>query len=211
MTILSSLHRRIARPTAPRRAAAVRVLAPAELTTARLAIRPLSASDRAEFLRVLRLSRQHLARWFPTTKPGEADAEYFDRQLHRAAESDRDGSAWRRAAFLDNGALAGIVNINRIERGLDWQADCCWWVAADQTRRGLALEMLSAALDHALADLPRGLGLGSIHAGIHPANAPSRLLAQRLGFAPDPALTSRLYVDGDWQTHEAWTLRARVG
>lgn len=184
----------------------VEVLPPGVVTTERLLIRPLSEADRGEFLRVLRASRSHLCPWFPTNAEGESDEAYFERQAARAADSDQDGSAWRRAAFLADGTLAGVVNVNRIERGLDWQGDACWWVSAELAGRGLGRELVAAAVDHAFADLPVGLGLGRLHAGIHPANEASRRLAERLGFRIDPSRTSRLLVDGSWQTHDAWVL-----
>lgn len=193
----------------PRRPAAVRpveVLPPGVVTTERLLLRPLAASDRGEFLRVLRASREHLRPWYPTNAAGESDDAYFDRQVARAAETDADASAWRRAAFLADGTLAGVANVNRIERGLDWQADACWWVNTELTGRGLGRELVAAAVDHAFLDLPAGLGLHRLHAGIHPANEPSRRLAARLGFRLDPTTTSRLLVDGSWQAHEAWAL-----
>jgi len=184
----------------------VEVLPRGVVTTERLTLRPLAGSDRGEFLHALRASRSHLRPWFPTNGEGESDGAYFERQVARAAETDADGSAWRRGAFLADGSLAGVVHVNRIERGLDWQADACWWVSAEHAGRGVGREMVAAAVDHAFADLPAGLGLHRLHAGIHPANEPSRRLAERLGFRVDPSKTSRLLVDGSWQAHEAWVL-----
>lgn len=189
-------------PLAP--AAPVRIPPRHHVTTERLELRPLVASDAKEFLRVLGVSRGHIERWFPLNLNGETDTEYFERQVRRAAESDAERSAWRRAAFDDDGRLVGIVNVNRIERGLNWQADVCWWVAADRVRRGYGLELVQAACDHALGDLPFGLGLHALHAGIHPDNTPCLGLIERLGFRRDPDHESRLYVDGSWQHHQAW-------
>ncbi len=179
----------------------VEVLAPEGV---KLVLRTLIESDRAEFVRHLRASRWHLRRWFPTTERGETEDAYFDRQIRRAAEGNADGSAWRRAAFDDAGRFVGVVNVNRIERGLDWQADMCWWVSAKRSGQGLGTQIVRAAVEHALADLPEGLGLTRVHAGIHPKNKPSIALAKRLGFQHDERYTSRLLVGGVWQAHDAW-------
>jgi ribosomal-protein-alanine N-acetyltransferase len=204
---LRALARAAAPPEGLRRPIVLR--APAEVTTERLSFRPLRPGDEAEFLRVLAVSRAHLRPWFPLNEPGESDRAYFARQLARAVQGDRDRSAWRRAAFLADGTLAGVFHLNRIERGLDFQADACWWINAELTGQGLGTELVAAGVDHALADLPRGLGLHRLHAGIHPDNAASRRIAERLGFVRDPHHASRLLVDGAWQRHDAYVRHAR--
>ncbi|GJM19021.1 MAG: hypothetical protein DHS20C14_12340 [Phycisphaeraceae bacterium] len=176
-----------------------------------LVLRRLEDGDQGAFVRALRESRMHLRRWFPTNGASETDDAYFERQVARAIEGDATGTAWRRAAFDDAGRFVGVVNINRIERGLDWKADLCWWVAAARSGRGLGTRIVAAAVDHALADMPEGLGLGRVHAGIHPENAASVRVAQKLGFRPDPRYTSRLLVGGSWQAHDAWVKSAVVG
>ena len=178
------------------------------VTTQRLTLRPLVTSDRHEFCRVIADSRRHIERWFPLNLNGETDEQYFERQVRRAAESDADGTAWRRAAFAHDGTLVGIANLNRIERGLNWQADVCWWIASDQTRKGYGLELAHAVLDYAFGDMPMGLGLHILHGGVHPENEASKALATKVGFRRDPDSESRLYVDGEWQRHEAWVRAA---
>jgi ribosomal-protein-alanine N-acetyltransferase len=139
---------------------------------------------------------------------GESDADYTRRQIARAAESERTAAAWRRAAFDHSGQLVGIVNLVSIERGLCWHADMNWWVRSDRTRQGLATEMVAAALAHAFADMPFGLGLARVHAGIHPENAASRRVAEKCGFRRDGSLVSKLLINGTWQTHEAFAASA---
>ncbi len=186
----------------------VEVLAPEGVV---LVLRTLVDSDREEFIRHLHASRWHLRRWFPTAERGETEDAYFDRQVRRAAEGNADGSAWRRAAFDDAGRFVGVVNVNRIVRGLDWQADMCWWVSAKRAGRGLGTQIVRAAVEHALADLPQGLGLTKVHAGIHPKNKASVALAKRLGFKLDPRYASRLLVGGVWQAHDAWVKTVDLG
>lgn len=105
----------------------------------------------------------------------------FDRQLRMTHEGDAKGTAWRRAAFLDDGRFVGCFNLNAITRGLTFTADANWWVSADHAGRGLAGEGVAAMLDVALDDLPRGLGLHRVSALIAPDNAASLAVARRAG------------------------------
>lgn len=60
-------------------------------------------------------------------------------------------------------------------------------------------------LRHAFEDLPGGLGLHRIHAGISRDNPASRRVAEKAGFRPQPGLRSYLSTNGEWQAFEAWT------
>lgn len=172
------------------------------IRTPRLLLRPLCPADRAEFLRVISVSREHLARFSPLHLPGEGDAALFDRQIRLAAEGDAAGHACRRFAFDKGGRMVGAFNLNSIRRGLTFEADTNWWTAADATRRGYALEALGALLAFAFADLPAGLGLHRVLAGIQPDNTASRRLAERLGFRRLGPERSYLHAGGKWDLHE---------
>jgi len=191
------------RPPAP-----VRVVSPVESRTPRLTLRPLRPTDRQEYLRVVRASREHLAPWIPLNQAGESDDAFFDRQLAAAADGDRTGACWRRVGVLADGSIAGSFHLNAITRGLGWWADATWWVAAELTGRGLATEGVRAMLEYALRDPPVGLGLHAVHAGVDPENEPSRRLVEKLGFVHDPAQCSHLKVGEDWRRHEFYIKRA---
>ncbi|CAG0995575.1 hypothetical protein PHYC_02539 [Phycisphaerales bacterium] len=187
----------------------VEVEAPGLVRTARMVFRPLRESDRAEFLRVVQSSRAHLARWSELHRPCESDRAMFDRQVAMCGEGDARGTAWRRAAFLDDGRLAGCFNLNSIDRGLSFEADANWWVSAECSGRGLGTEGVSALLEHALTDLPRGLGLNLIRASIAPENLPCRKLAQRVGLLPT-AERVWLAVGGRWEKHDVFERRLQL-
>ncbi len=176
--------------------------------TERLLLRPLREGDRAEFLRVIRESREHLAQFAALHRPGESDEALFTRQVARADEGDRRSTAWRRAAFLDDGRLVGCFNLHSIERGLRFEADASWWLAADQLGRGFAGEGLHALLAHALRDLPRGLGLRRVRAMISPDNAESRRVALSCGMAP-AGRREILPVGSRWLPHDEFEIATR--
>lgn len=181
------------------------------LCTERLLLRPLRASDRPEFLRVVAFNRTHLARFCPLHLPGETDAMLFDRHLALADAAERFGRAWRRIIFLHDGRLAGAININDLSRGLEHAGELNWWISADRLGRGLATEAVHAAAAFALDDLPRGLGLTALRALITPDNQRSRRIAAGAGFRREPwSPAIELNLAGRWAAHDTFVRYAPV-
>lgn len=184
----------------------VEVLPPETIRTARLVLRPLVASDRAEFVELVRETREHLARFSPLHMPDESDDEFFDRQLALTAEGETTGRSCRRIVVEHGGRIVGACNLNAIRRGLSWEADANWWLAGAVVGRGYATEALAALLTHAFTDLPAGLGLHRVLAGIQIDNAASLRLAERLGFTKAGPEKSYLHVGGKWDLHEMYAV-----
>lgn len=172
------------------------------LRTERFVLRPLVEADRGEFLRVVRGSREHLARFSSLHMPGESDAELFDRQLSLSAEGERSRRACRRVIVDSAGGILGACNLNAIRRGLAWEADANWWLVPSAVGRGCAREALAGLLEHAFADLPDGLGLHRVLAGIQADNQGSLRLALALGFRRAGPERSYLHAGGKWDLHE---------
>lgn len=193
----------------------VEVSGPASIRTARLVLRPLVESDRDEFHRVILESRTHLSRFSTLHLPGESDGELFERQLQLTAEGDRTGRACRRVAVASPGRIVGSFNLNAVRRGLAWEADANWWLAPSAVGFGFATEALCGLLAHGFADLPGGLGLHRVLAGIQKENAASLRLAGRVGFRRSGPERSYLHAGGKWDLHEMfevspeWFERAR--
>ncbi len=182
----------------------VEVLAPNLMRTSRMMLRPLRASDRAEYLRVLNLSREHLGSWMNLHRDGETDHDLFERQLTMCQVGDSRGAAWRRVGMMEDGRLAGFFNLNSITRGLTFEADANWWVAADVKGVGLGSEGALAMVDHALLESPSGLGLHRVQAAIASLNVPSVRLAQRLGMKRVEAAQVNVKIGGSWERHDLW-------
>lgn len=182
----------------------VEVAPPGSLRTERLVLRPLAEADREEFCRVVRESREHLARFSGLHMPGESDGDLFARQLSLTGEGDASQRACRRVAVTPEGRIVGAFNLNAIRRGLAWEADTNWWLAPSAVGCGLATEALSGLLGHAFGDLPEGLGLHRVLAGIQGENTGSLRLAERLGFRRCGDERSYLHAGGKWDLHEMW-------
>lgn len=193
----------LARIAPPR---ALEVVGPSGIATGRMVLRPLRESDRAFYLRAIEASRADLEAWIPLNNPGESDDEFFARQLALAQAGDQSGSAWRRVGVLADGRIAGSFNLNCITRGLQSSADANWWVASGLTGQGLATEGVRAMLRHALTDLPAGLGLHTVHAGISALNTRSVRLAKALGMHHDAGVQSYLKVGERWELHDIYCL-----
>lgn len=174
------------------------------LRTQRLVLRPLTIDDRAAFIDAVRQSRRHLQDFSPLHMPEESDDSLFERQLRLTRMGTASGTALRRAVFTRDGVLAGACNLNAVSRGLTNAADVNWWIAATHVRRGYAAEALRAVLDHALTDVPGGLGLDQVHAHIQRDNTASIALALRVGFVIKPGARSYLQTGNRWSLHDLW-------
>lgn len=182
----------------------LRVDVPGIVRTQRLALRALTSADWPQFQRVVESSGQHLS---PSKlwRAGEGPRKAFERQLALTEQGERTGRAWRRAAFSSDGRLIGCFNINDISRGLSFSGELAWWVAAEALGMGYGREGVGATIDHALADLPRGLGLHTLRAHIRPDNRRSIKLAQDLGLVSNGATVQIPTPDG-WERHEVWEI-----
>ena len=175
-----------------------------------MVLRPLREGDRPEFLRVIRASREHLRLCSCLHRAGETDDQVFERQLDLCREGDEHGTAWRRVGVLDNGRIAGAFNLNAVTRGLVFEADANWWVSADQVHQGLGTEGVTAMLDHALRELPHGLGLQRVMAAIMPGNAPGISLARRVGLQRQCAGRVSIRIGDRWELHEMYERSAGI-
>lgn len=185
---------------------AVEVVGPSGIATPRMVIRPLKESDRTQFLNAIKASRAHLERWIPLHNPGESDDEYFDRQWSLAQVGDRQGGSWRRVGVAPDGRIVGGFNLNAIARGLQSSADANWWICSSFLRQGYGKEGVEAMLRNAFADLPAGLGLHTVHAGVAPDNLASIRLARALGFHHEPGVQSYLRIGERWELHDIYSL-----
>ena len=183
-----------------------------ELCTARLWLRPMRAEDRAEFLRMYRLSRASLGELCPLgSGDTTTDEQVFERQLTLSDGAQRTGKARRLIALDPDGRIVGGFNINDITRGLEHTGEMVFWLSADARRLGYAQEAVHALLDHALADLPRGLGLHRVHGYIAPDNEPCRKLVRKVGMRPSMnSAPAELRIGARVVLHDSYEIFAAV-
>ena len=181
--------------------------------TKRLAMRLLTVNDRTEFLRVLRLSRGHLAEFCPLGTEKETTGEQvFDRQLALGIGAQRTGRALRVIALDTLGLIVGGFNINDITRGLEHTGELVFWLSADAQRRGYAEEGVRGMLELAFADLPLGLGLHRVVALIAPKNEPCRRLARKVGLVQSASAAPVELMLGERRVvHDVYEVFATIG
>jgi ribosomal-protein-alanine N-acetyltransferase len=172
-----------------------------------LTLRPLGYSDQAAFIEALNRSRLPLRRWIPLERTGESPSDYFHNQLQKTIQGDKTGTACRRAIFLSDNTFAGMVNIIKIERGMEWTAELNYWIDSAHAGKGLATKALETLLDHTFADMPMGLGIHQVRAMICLDNPGSVRVAEKLGFK-NTAQTDLLEVNHALIMHHEFTRSA---
>lgn len=202
-----SIREKLAR-LAPRRA--IEILGPETLRTDRLILRPLMAKDRAQFIGAIATSRAELEPYYDLWQPGDSDDQVFDRQIELTRVGASTGQACRRGAFLEDGRFVGCFNLNDIERGMDFTAEASWWIRSDLGRMGLGAEGVRGMLEYAVGTSLGGLGLAQVYALLHPENAPSRRLAERVGMHVYRGKTANVQLHGAWVPHVIYRKQAAI-
>ena len=164
----------------------------------RVALRPVSAADEAEFTRLARASTalHHPRLELP------APAREFAAYLARFGGAGPAVNVGLLVCERDSGAIAGGVNINNIVYGRFCSGALGYWAFAPSAGRGLMAEALPLVVLHAFG----GLGLHRLEANIQPGNTASIRLAQRSGFRNEGYSPHMLFVDGEWRGHERWAI-----
>ncbi len=158
-------------------------------------LRATVESDRPEWLRALRASRELHAPWFPSVDERGGYEGLFDSGLERHAS----GNAWRGLAIAPDGRIAAWVNLNDISRGVSESANAGWSVSVDFAGRGVVTWAVGAMLDHAFAD--DGLRLHRVACGIMPANHRSLRVAEKCGFRREGFAKELIRIAGRWEDH----------
>ncbi|WP_079063795.1 GNAT family N-acetyltransferase [Streptomyces sp. NRRL F-4489] len=165
----------------------------------RVAIRPFTEDDRAEFTALARQSAELHRPWL---FPPDADDAY-DAYLARLREPQREG-------FLicerDSGRIAGYLTINNIVLGAFRCGAIGYGVFAHAAGRGLMSEGLRLVMRYAFGPL----GLHRLEANIQPANKESVSLVERAGFRLEGFSPDFLFVDGAWRDHERWAITSEM-
>ena len=154
-----------------------------ELSTDLVTLRPLGYADESTFIESLNRSRSDLRRWIPLESKNQSSSDLFQDLVQRTIQGDLKQTSFRRAIFLNDSTFAGMVNLIKINRGLEWTAEVNWWIDSALVGRGIGSIALQTLIDHALTDMPLGLGLHKVRAMICLDNHASVRMAERLGFS----------------------------
>ncbi|MFF8593657.1 GNAT family N-acetyltransferase [Streptomyces sp. NPDC015220] len=166
----------------------------------RVAIRPFTREDAAEFTARARESRELHRPWLFPPATAEAYAAYAARLAEDPA----------RAGFLvcekDGGAIAGYISINNIVHGAFRSGALGYGAFAHAAGRGLMKEGLDLVIGHAFGPM----GLHRLEINVQPGNTASIALARSCGFRLEGYSPDMLLIDGAWRDHERWALTAEM-
>jgi [ribosomal protein S5]-alanine N-acetyltransferase len=160
-------------------------------------LRPLDYADRAEFLALVRDSRDLHHPWaYPPER-----SDQFDELVARSRRDDFESLL---ACRTEDGAVTGVFNISQIVRGAFQSAYLGYYGHARYARQGYMRAAMVLVLDHAFDTL----GLHRIEANIQPGNRPSIALAEGAGFRLEGFSPRYLLIGGRWRDHERWAITA---
>jgi [ribosomal protein S5]-alanine N-acetyltransferase len=163
----------------------------------RVVLTPLTYSDAAEFIELMRLSRGFHRPW--SAPP--ADAEAYEAYMERAASDDFEAFGVR---LIETGALVGYLELSQIVRGRFQSAYLGYNAGAPYAGQGYMREGMELLLRHAFEELK----LHRIEANIQPGNAASVALARGAGFRREGFSPRYLKIGGRWRDHERWAILA---
>jgi ribosomal-protein-serine acetyltransferase len=153
-------------------------------------VRTFTLDDAPTVFALVDAERDRLRRWMPWvdgTETVEDQRRWIERSI--ASEHDREANG----IWLTEGSLAGTIgmSVNALENG----GEIGYWLGTPYEGRGLVTRACAAMLDLAFGKLQ--LHRVTIRAAV--SNAPSRAVAERLGFTEEGVLREAGLVDtGDY-------------
>jgi ribosomal-protein-alanine N-acetyltransferase len=163
----------------------------------RVFLRGPAASDRHEFVSLMRTSRAFHRPW--ATAP--TDDDRFTAYL---ADSQRPDFEAMLVCRRDDTAIVGFFNLSQIVRRSLQSAYLGYAVGKPYAGHGYMREGIALVLRHAFLDLK----LHRIEANIQPGNHASIALAQGAGFRREGFSPRYLKIGGRWRDHERWAILA---
>jgi ribosomal-protein-alanine N-acetyltransferase len=161
----------------------------------RVFLRRLAGQDQAEFLRLVRDSRDTHHPWVlpPTGVAG------FQRLVRRAEEQTVVSLL---VCERTTEAMLGVFNLSQIFRGNFRSAYLGYYGHVAFAGRGYMREGLDLVVRFAFAKV----GLHRIEANIQPDNRKSIALVEKCGFVKEGFSPRYLKVAGRWRDHERWAI-----
>ncbi|HEY3871844.1 MAG TPA: GNAT family protein [Actinocrinis sp.] len=100
--------------------------------------------------------------------------------------------------------MVGQMNVTGITWGSLCSAHIGYWVDERVAGRGITPTALAIVVDHCFTVI----GLHRVEVNIRPENAPSRRVAEKLGFREEGVRRAYLHIDNGWRDHIAYAITA---
>lgn len=171
----------------------------------RVVLRPLVLSDFAAWRRVRQENADWLLPWEPQRLPGQPDAT-ADRDAFAlrcsARERERQLGTGHGFGVFVEGAFAGEINLNAIQRGPFQNAYVGYWIAQEHAGAGYVPEALVLTLRLAFEELH----LHRIQVAIIPRNQASHRVVAKLGLRNEGLAERYLEINGRWEDHVRYAM-----
>jgi [ribosomal protein S5]-alanine N-acetyltransferase len=171
----------------------------------RVLLRPLVVSDFAQWSEVRVRNESWLLRWEPQRITGQPDPTR-DREAFAlrcgARERERQlGNGYGFGIFVD-GALAGEINLNSVQRGPFQNAYVGYWIDEARAGHGYMPESVVVVTKFAFDDLR----LHRLQIAIIPRNANSRRVVEKLRYREEGVALRYLEIAGTWEDHVRYAI-----
>lgn len=167
------------------------------MSSARVELRAPDRRDARAFVAAVQASRALHRPWVQPPATRDAFLQYLERM-------DAPGQHPFVVTRLDDGELAGVVNLTNVVMGGFRSGYLGYYAFAGHEGQGLMREGLAAVVRHAF----RTLKLHRLEANIQPANTRSIALARACGFQREGFSPRYLKIGGRWRDHERWAIVA---
>ena len=163
----------------------------------RVFLRSPSASDRDEFVSLMRTSRSFHRPWATAPTDDDRFAAYL-------ADSRRPDFEAMLVCRLEDRAIVGFFNLSQIVRRSLQSAYLGYAAGKPYAGQGYMRDGIALVVRHAFMDLR----LHRIEANIQPGNHASIALAKGAGFQREGFSPRYLKIGGRWRDHERWAILA---
>jgi ribosomal-protein-alanine N-acetyltransferase len=167
--------------------------------SARVILRRLTAEDRDEFVRLVRVSSELLQPWVNLpTNPAD-----FDQYLQRF---DGHANECTLICVRESSVIAGTVSLSNIMYGSYQRATVGYNAFLPSVRQGFMLAGFELVFQLAFEDL----GLHRLEADIQPGNEASLQFAKKAGFRREGYSPDFICINGVWRDHERWAVNREM-
>ncbi len=173
----------------------------------RILLRQLQPSDFEQWREVRRRNAEWLTKWEPSRPPNAPDViedrSAFALRCHAREREWQLGTGYGFGIFVD-GAFAGEINLNSVQRGPFQNAYIGYWIDEVYAGNGYTPEAVVVVARFAFEDQ----SLHRIQIAIVPRNAASRRVVEKLNLRAEGVAERYLEINGTWEDHIRYAMTA---
>lgn len=162
-------------------------------------IRPLTADDAAELLRLMQDNRDFFERYSATRSPDFYTMESQVKRIQKQAEAMQNDHAYNFGIFANSdNTLVGTVSLFQVLRGSLQSAFIGYDLDQSHNGKGYTTEAVRLVVAYAFQELK----LHRIEAGVMPHNIASIRVLEKAGFHKEGIARKNVQINGKWEDHQ---------